>query len=249
MPTPLHLNNMKILIISFLFIVSLNLHSQQWEKDILFTDRKVYVEDSLDTKLNMLVDKFPPLYALNITYDTRNNDWRAAKVYTNDNDTLIGEIRNKIHSTGKTSIFLLYRKDSLSKKIKFRSDKIRGYEYDNRKYFPKIFSGLPPGFIEQLDTGKLSLYYTKYIVIQSGYDGLNNRSYNTGEEKALELYLEIDSNDKSELIGPIPLKQKQFREYIIKYIGDCPKLLDKINDEKYTIEHIREIISIYNNYL
>ena len=238
---------MKIFIISILFIISFNLHAQQWEKDILFTNRKVYVEDSLDIKLNLLVDKFPPLYALDITYDTRDNDWRAAKVYANNNDTLIGEIRNRIHSTGKTSIFLLYRKDSLSKKIKFRSDKISGYEYDNRIYFPKKFSGLPPGFIEQLDTGKLSLYYTKFIVIQSGYDAMNNRSYPTGEEKALEFYLEIDGDDKGELIGPIPLKQKQFREYIIKYIVECPKLLDKIKDEKYTIEHIREIISIYND--
>jgi hypothetical protein len=237
---------MKILLISFLCIISLQLHSQQWENNISFTNRKVYVEDSLDIKLNMLVDSFPPLYSLNISYNARNNNWRSAMVYTKDNDTLTGEIRNKIHSTGKTSIFLLYRKDSLSEKIKFRSDKIRGYEYNNRKFFPKKFSGLPPGFIEQLNTGRLNLYYTKYIVIQSGYDAINNRPYNTREEIILEIYLEITEKDNDELIGPIPLKQKQFKKYITPYISDCPGLLDKINNDKYTIQHIREIISLYN---
>ena len=226
-----------LLLIIWITQYSVGLYSQEVQ-DLrnLENERKVNIEDTLDIELNALINVTPSLSELKVTFDSKYNNWRSGKVYTKTNNTLFGEIKNKIQHSGKTSIYLLYKEDAQSKKVRFRADKINGYEYDDRKYYPKRFSNLPPSYIELLDSGKLSLYYTKYFMIGGRYDPITETSYIGGKVTILELYIETENINNNELIGPIPLEQKRFCRFIVKYIQDYPALVEKVINQKYEPE-------------
>jgi hypothetical protein len=223
---------------------ALSCSSQEVDKDTYNREaRKVMETDTLDYELNHLIDKNEILDNRELSFYNKNTRWRNGTIHLKNNDSVSGIIKNQIDYGGaETSMVLYFKHDDESKSIRYRADKIIGYESDGRIYLSERFSDLPPGFIEILEKGKINLFFTKYVDI--GYTLAN--IYVPPVE---EFYIEtIDSYNK-ELIGPIPSSEKQFIEFMSTYLVGYPELILKINDHKYTYKQLREIIQIYNKHM
>jgi len=219
-----------------------NLFSQSFNYDSeLKNKRKVMVDDSLDQLLNSLIEYNECIESRGYSFVKKNTDWREGKIFTKENDTLIGEIKNAIHQGGETSMILFYRKNIDSVEVRYRADKLNGYQCSNKEFCTKRFSNLPPGFIERLENGNIELFYVKYPQNR----GFINNQLNIVDDE--DYYLEISGCNQKELIL-IPLEVDTFPEFIKNYIKDYFELSQKIEQLKYTGVHIREIIQIYNLY-
>lgn len=229
------------LLIAAIFILNVgNVYSQTNFKDNkLKGSRKVEMTDRLDSMLNELIDKNEDLRYRTLSFSYVNsNRWRVGKIYTKENDTITGKIKNHIDCYGKTSMVLYFK---TSKRKRYRADNLIGYECFGRQYRSKRISYLPPGFIEIIEKGELNLYFVRYnqpsLVV----------SFIKGDFKD-EFYLENNCNKDEKLTGPVPSSGLHFQALMNNYLTDYPELMSKINTQKYTIKHIREIIQLYNDY-
>jgi hypothetical protein len=203
--------------------------------------RKIIEKDSLDVKLNYLIDLNEELDSRDISFSKEYTKWRKGKIYTLTKDTMIGELKNSIYMDGFASIVVFYRKNKNSPQTKYRADKVIGYSSNDREYFTKKFSGYPPLFIEKLEEGRINLYFVKF----SQFTGMNSFGGYTSREMTY-FYIERTDSIQNELLGPVPEKSKRFKEFILDYISDNLYLCSKVQNDVYDKKHLREIIQIYN---
>jgi hypothetical protein len=229
----------KIFIALFLLIPILTLNAQNQSENK--ANRKIIEKDSLDGKLNYLIDLNEDLNSRDVSFSKEYTKWRKGKIYTLTKDTMIGEIKNSTYMDGFASIVVFYRKNEKSRKTKYRADKVLGYSSNDREYFTKKFSGYPPLFIEKLEEGRINLYFVKFYQVtgMNSFGGLSSR------EKTY-FYIERTDSIQNELSGPVPIKSKNFKEFIQNYISDNPYLCSKVQNDVYDEKHLREIIQIYN---
>ncbi|MBN1184105.1 MAG: hypothetical protein JXB49_17560 [Bacteroidales bacterium] len=222
------------LVLLAFFIANSKAQNQVENRD----NRKVIEIDTLDVKMNKLINLNEDLNSRDVSFNNNEKFWRQGKIYTLTNDTLIGEIKTIAYTEGLATIEVFYRKDENSKKTKYRADKVLGYSSNNRDYFTKKFSNYPPLFIERLEKGALNLYFVKF-----------NQSLNFGAWTRTRTYFYIEVNDSLQemLSGPVPNNPKEFKEFINDFICDYPALFTKVQNDIYNENHIREIIQLYND--
>jgi hypothetical protein len=234
---------MKKIVILILICQFSYAYSQKENIDNNWSRRKVVEKDSMDIRLNMLIEKNEILEFRELSFKKENREWRPGKIYLLNGDTLSGEIKNKKYKEGAATVRVYYRKDNQSPKINFRADKVLGYCSNNREYFSKKFSYFPPCFIERLEQGELNLYYVKF----EEFRGWKSNGIVIAKLKN-DFYIESNDSLHNTLSGPIPEKSKDFKEFISNFIFDYPELLAKVRNDIYIEENIREIIQMYNTH-
>lgn len=229
----------KTFLILTLSFISINVFCQG-------NSRKVEEIDSLDITLNKLINSNKSLNDHGISFPNKDK-WRLGKIIKLNGDILQGEIKNKKHQGGQTSMVLYFRKDTNSKKQRYRADKLLGFEIADRKYRSKKFANLPPSYIEIIEEGSLNLYYTQFRQVTGHTDYARQIDY-VGLHMVYEFYIEISNSSENILIGPISHHQDEFVDLISNYLSDYNELLLKIKSHKYNYWHLREIIQLYNKY-
>ncbi len=239
---------MKNLLLSLLFCIpTLSLYAQVEIYDYPNKiQRKVEVSDSLDKLLNDLIDYNESLATRGLAF-SMHEEWSFGEIYNLEGDTIRGEININKYQGGQASMVIYFREKSESKKKRYRADKLKGFGINDFHYVSKKFSNLPPSYIEILEEGRVSLYFTKYRQYSERYDPVKQISY-PGLYPVYEFYLEPLQGEKKELLGPIPVSNKKFPDVFVPYIKDYPELVAKIKDGKYGFPHIQEIIQVYNMY-
>jgi hypothetical protein len=230
---------MRIFVVFLLLLIQLKPAPAQSFNDMLKSERKVVVNDSLDKQLNFLIDKNEILQNRGLTLNNFFIGWSEGEIFLKNNKTLKGRmtvVRDSKYSASPAEVILTA--DETEETSRYSANDINGFNKEGTIFRTKMVKNQTRVFIEIMEAGVLNLYFRKYIQpVNEGSGGIRIIT---------EFFFE-KTNNTSYLQGPVPNTDDGFIVFMESYIRDNPKLLQKIKNKVYTYDHIREIVQIYNS--
>lgn len=144
-------------------------------------------------------------------------------------DTVKGQIR--CSKKGHELFEKVFFQKSFSDKKFYTPDKIREFFVNGETYISREVDG-DLSFIHVLSNGTVKLYEYRYEM-QSG----NEVTYRT------DYYIE-----KSGSGTLTKVKSGKFKKIISEMMGDCSRLVQDVENKKYDIDNIREVVEQYNSW-
>lgn len=178
------------------------------------------------------------IVAYNNCYTQSWGDKLNGYIIKKDNIEVKGIIKFKNHEKLQNGI-IFYANNNPEEKLKYKPGDIKGFSigesyYENTTYSP-LGIGNKKYFLLLVIDGQIKFYKYYYEVKDAENRTVIEDSY-------------LIQKGEGKKVTWDGIKFAQFQKGILKYVGDCPELKDKIESKEYQRRHIEKIIKEYNTW-
>ncbi|KAF2080914.1 hypothetical protein [Flavobacterium sharifuzzamanii] len=172
-----------------------------------------------------------------------SQNYREASIIFNDSSSIQGfaEIKNNV---------IYFKIKQEDKADKWSYDIVKGlifaaYGY-SEKYEYVEFEHSKPKLLQVVEEGYVNLYRDAKIYFKGGNTNFDANNLPTNTDGSWEMSEAFYVKRKTELY--VTDIKFSFNLRAKKYFGDCKKVIERINNKKFTKKNIKDMVFFYNEY-